>query len=253
LIHERLKQAREARGATLESVAGEIGVRARLLEIIESGAFAELPAGVYGRSSVRAYASAMGLNPEEALAEVAHLLVRPEDPLDGLARVKGHRRKPSARDAEPARHGCPPPATEPGEPPPPFTTSGDDDASPRLTWASTRADWWRPVVASLVDGALLGAIELVLIWLTVLACGTGIGPTLRVAGPAMAMLFVLIATLYFVLLGGVRNETLGTRVAGLRRARTRGTALDVRAVLVRARHCFTRQMPAPAEWRPAGG
>lgn len=264
MLNERLRHARESRGATIEEVARAIGVRARLLELIEAGEYDQLPAGVYARSSVRAYASAMALNPDEAIAEVENRLQRPEDPLDGLARAKGYKRRP-ARDAatEPPSGAAAAAALPPPAPPASSVTAAPALAAfdpaleapyaavstgPRLRWASMQADWWRPLLASAIDGALLGAIEIGLIWLTVLACGTGVGPTLRVAGPAMALLFVLIASLYFILLGGVRNETLGTRLAGLRRAPSPGVALSVRAVLVRARHCFTRQMPVPLGW-----
>jgi transcriptional regulator with XRE-family HTH domain len=262
LLNERLRHARESRGATIEEVARAIGVRARLLELIEAGDYDQLPAGVYARSSVRAYASAMALNPDEAIAEVEDRLQRPEDPLDGLARAKGYKRRP-ARDAAAAPPAGAAAAVPPAAPPASSVTAAPALAAfdpaleapsaaaptgPRLRWASMQADWWRPLVASAIDGALLGAIEIGLIWLTVLACGTGVGPTLRVAGPAMALLFVLIASLYFILLGGVRNETLGTRLAGLKRAPSPGVALSVRAVLVRARHCFTRQMPVPLGW-----
>jgi transcriptional regulator with XRE-family HTH domain len=260
LIHERLRQAREARGIGVDALAGAIGVRARWLEHIEAGEFGALPPGVYARSAIRAFASAMAIDPDEAVSEVAHLLMQPEDPLDGLARVKGHKRKPAAaREPEPVTGTLPASGpTEGRSAPVPFDVAsrslpGDPSVDrPRLAWASVTTDWWRPLLAATVDGLLLGAIELALIYLTVVACGTGLGPTLRVAAPAMAGLFVLIAGLYFVLLGGVHNKTLGTRVAGLRHAESPGGVLSVRAVFARACHCFSRRVPAPVEWRPDG-
>ena len=88
-LHLRLRQARDRRGLTLTAIAREQGVREHNLQLIERNAFEDLPTGLYGRAAVRAYASAVGLNADEAVADVADRLRTPEDPIDGLARVRG--------------------------------------------------------------------------------------------------------------------------------------------------------------------
>src|SRR5262245_37403261 len=88
-LHVRLKQARERRGLSMSTIARDSGVREINLELIERNRFEYLPTGLYGRSAVRAYATAVGLPADEAIGEVLHRLREPEDPIDGLARVRG--------------------------------------------------------------------------------------------------------------------------------------------------------------------
>ena len=97
MSYERLRRRREQKGWRIEELERRTGVRSRLLELIDRGQFAELPTGLYGRSAVRAYAEAVGLSADEVLEEVASLMPAVEDPLDGLARVRGIKRTPGAR------------------------------------------------------------------------------------------------------------------------------------------------------------
>src|SRR5574339_184150 len=92
-----LRQAREARGLTIDDIGRKTGARKALLHLIDDGAFERLPAGLYGRAAVRAYATAVGIDPAAALAAVAAELPRGEDPLDGLARVRGLARRAASR------------------------------------------------------------------------------------------------------------------------------------------------------------
>src|SRR3954469_25984811 len=98
LVHERLRLARLARGLTIESMAKRSGVRAEWLEAIDSGRFNELPAGIYARSAMRAYAAALNLNVNEILRLSAPLLPSVEDPIDAMRRLTG------IRTAAPAAH-----------------------------------------------------------------------------------------------------------------------------------------------------
>ena len=56
---------------------------------IDEGRFGELPPGLYARSYVRSFASAVGLDPAEALKEVEHLLPGAPDPLPVMRELKG--------------------------------------------------------------------------------------------------------------------------------------------------------------------
>ena len=184
-LHERLRQARQQRGLSLAAIARDRGVREYNLVLIERDAFEELPTGLYGRSAVRAYASAVGICAEDALAEVGDRLRAPEDPMDGLARVRGIERplqrraiEVAASVAHPALGGLP----------------------------------WRPQVATLIDAAILIAIDLALVQLTALVAGVRAADILRGALPSMLLLFILIAGVYYVLLGGIRRATIGARL-----------------------------------------
>jgi transcriptional regulator with XRE-family HTH domain len=88
-----LKKARQARGLTSSDVARETRLSPRTIAAIEEGRFDDLPAGLYARTSVRAYAGAVGLDPAEVLAEVQPLL--PDAPLDLLALAEARKSRTS--------------------------------------------------------------------------------------------------------------------------------------------------------------
>jgi transcriptional regulator with XRE-family HTH domain len=237
VTYQRLREVREAKGWSIAELAKRTGLTIKMLETIDRGELSQLPAGLYGRSGIRAYARAVGLDADAVLEEVTPLLATPEDPLDGLARVRGIRRAASisARAPQPIVR-----AVVPAAPAPSIPTASP---SPPIHESS-----WRPFAAAAVDGAVLVAIDVVLAWLTVMACGTGAIPALRSAAPALALLFLLIAALYFLLLGGVRNETFGARLAGLRAPEPNARVLDVRAIVMRARSSVLRESSLVVQW-----
>src|SRR5262245_20439400 len=161
-LHERLRLARERQGISLATIARKWGVREQNLVLIEQNAFEELPTGLYGRTAVRSYASAVGLSPDEALAEVSSRLRVLEDPLDGLARVRGLQR---------------PPARQPRSASPGIARLGE------LTMA------WRPQAAAAVDGVVLLSLDFLLLQLTALVAGVQATDIVRVAAPSMLVLF----------------------------------------------------------------
>jgi transcriptional regulator with XRE-family HTH domain len=185
-LHRRLKLARERRGLSLATIARQSGVRESTLDLIEGNRFEDLPSGLYGRNAVRAYATAVGVPVDEALAEVGDRLRTPEDPLDGLARVRGLARQPE-RTIKDILH-----------------VQGRE-----LTLSTTT----RAHVANVLDALTLLGIDYLLLELTALVAGVRATEVLRVAAPSMIALFVLIAALYFVLLGGLARATIGSRFA----------------------------------------
>ena len=188
-LHERLRLARDRRRVSLASIAKEWGVREQNLDLIERNRFEELPTGLYGRAAVRAYASAVGIPVDEALAEVAERLRTPEDPLDGLARVRGLTRQPE-RTFKEILH-----------------VSSPDVRLSSITLAG------RAHVANAIDALVLLAVDFLLLELTAVVAGVRATEVMRLAAPAMLALFVLIAALYFVLLGGLARATVGSRIA----------------------------------------
>jgi transcriptional regulator with XRE-family HTH domain len=185
-LHERLRLARQRRGLSLATIGKQWGVREQNLELIERDKFEELPTGLYGRSAVRSYATAVGIPVDEALAEVAHRLRTPEDPLDGLARVRGLIRQPE-RTIKEILHV----------------------ASPEIALSESS----RGHVANVLDGLVLLGLDFALLQLTAAVAGVGAAEILRIAAPSMIALFALIAALYFVLLGGLARATVGSKVA----------------------------------------
>jgi len=116
-----LRQAREARGSTVEEVSAATRIRARLLDALEAGDFAAFPGGdVQVRGFLRLYARYLGLPPDEALA-------RYDAEIEGVEPVLPRapaERRPSLPARAPTRplELHPPVAT----PPPPPSTMGLD-------------------------------------------------------------------------------------------------------------------------------
>jgi hypothetical protein len=79
-----MRDARIARGATLDEAEQVTRIRRKYLEAIEAGDFAQLPDGPPGRGFVRNYARYLGLDPEAAIslfeAEVGVPLIMLHDP-----------------------------------------------------------------------------------------------------------------------------------------------------------------------------
>ena len=101
VTYERLRLAREEKGFSPEELSRRTGIRQHMVELIERGEFSELPAGLYCRSVLRSYASAVGLDPNSVVESLRPYLPVPEDPLDGLARRHGHARKVEPKLPEP--------------------------------------------------------------------------------------------------------------------------------------------------------
>lgn len=84
-VGRMLREAREARGMTLEDVARATRIPLTSLQRVEEDALDELPAPVYARGFVRAYAKTVGLDPAEAMSLLG--------PLEG---PQGHPVEPAA-------------------------------------------------------------------------------------------------------------------------------------------------------------
>ena len=64
-----LKRERELRGITLDEIARETKISARMLACIDSDRFDQLPHGIFGRSFVRSYACYLGIDEQKAVQE----------------------------------------------------------------------------------------------------------------------------------------------------------------------------------------
>lgn len=185
-LHEQLRLARQRRGLSLATIARQWGVRETNLELIEQDKFEDLPTGLYGRAAVRAYATAVGLPGDEVLAEVMPRLRPLADPIEGLARVRGIDNKPERSLKDILRV-----------------------PTPAVNLSSTT----RGHVANILDALVLLVLDFVLLELTAAVAGVRATEILRIAAPWMLTLFLLIAALYFVMLGGLLRATVGSRIA----------------------------------------
>jgi len=88
--HRRyLYHARISSHLSLEQIGLRTALSPSVLRNIDEGRFHLLPSGLYARSYVRAFAGAVGLDPEAALAEVECFLPGAPDPLALLSEAKG--------------------------------------------------------------------------------------------------------------------------------------------------------------------
>lgn len=78
----QLRRERERAGVSLESIARKTNITASHFAALERGDCSHWPPGVYSRSFLRGYAIAVGLHPEQVLAEAAQYFSNFHD--DGL-------------------------------------------------------------------------------------------------------------------------------------------------------------------------
>ena len=226
-ISARLRRIRIERGARLEVIAHQNGMRVEWLQAIEQGRFSDLPSGLYGRSAVRRYGAALGLNPDEVLASCASALPRLEDPIAALGRLRGLPAKAHA-ERQPARDESQHPRQE----------TQEDAGMPSLAELPS----WRPLAAAAVDALVVMALLIVLVTGTV-AVGIPVAAFGRTAAWAFALLTLLMAGCYFVVLGGLVGSTLGELlVAGPDMIRADRRPLDLRALTDRTVGCALRDV-----------
>src|SRR5580658_9678753 len=79
-LGERLRAAREARGASLSDVADQIRIRSVYLTAMEQENWDAIGAPVYVRGFLRTYARYLKLDPEQAVAEFNATLPEPPAP-----------------------------------------------------------------------------------------------------------------------------------------------------------------------------
>lgn len=68
-LGEQLKQARERRGVGLDDIAQTTKIGTRFLRALEANNYDQLPGGIFNKGFIRAYARAVGLDEEQAIAD----------------------------------------------------------------------------------------------------------------------------------------------------------------------------------------
>ena len=99
-IGETLRREREKRNLQLDQVSRELKISTRFLEAIEQEQFDRLPGGVFAKSFARQYARLLGLDEEEAAAEVQRTLA-PSSSLPQFAEAAPNRGSPTTVEFAP--------------------------------------------------------------------------------------------------------------------------------------------------------
>jgi uncharacterized RDD family membrane protein YckC len=103
-----------------------------------------------------------------------------------------------------------------GPPPPPGGGYYDASSGPVL------AEWWQRLVARFIDGLLLGCVTSLTGLAQIKRVDTGNGLEWKVQGGGF-LLTIVIGTLYYGLMHGLRGQTLGKMALGLKVVK-KGTA-----------------------------
>jgi transcriptional regulator with XRE-family HTH domain len=97
----RLRRERERRRISIKSIAETTNIRAALFEQLERDDASRWPSGIFRRSFIRAYASAIGLDPESTVREFLAAFPDPAQPPDKDKTVaKATSEMPAARPPE---------------------------------------------------------------------------------------------------------------------------------------------------------
>lgn len=73
-LGEKIRQAREAKGASISEVAEQTRISALYLESIENNDYRGLPGGIFNKGFVKSYAKYVGLNEQDALQDYTRLI-----------------------------------------------------------------------------------------------------------------------------------------------------------------------------------
>jgi hypothetical protein len=206
-VYERLRQSRIARGEDLASIAQRAGVREALLQAIEEGRFTDLPRGIYGRSAIRSFATALGLDAAEVLTQCEPFLCPIDDPIDALARLRGIR--PTAKTAAPV--------------------------APQAEGAQSNeaAAIWKPMAAAAIDAGIIMVMLLLLVAATMTFYVVPLSAFRETSAPAFAIMGILLAGCYFVWFAGIAGATLGDRAMRISASPADQASHDLQSVLGR--------------------
>lgn len=82
----RLRRHRQRNRISIEEIASETRVKPELLEALENNDLSAWPRGVYARAWIRAYASAVGLDPGDTVDEFCRLFPQGDRRVTGTLR-----------------------------------------------------------------------------------------------------------------------------------------------------------------------
>jgi helix-turn-helix protein len=179
----QLRQARQAAGLELADIERQTRISPSILRWIDEGQFQRLPAGIYARSYVRAFAEAVGLDPGEVIASLQEALP-PVEEIAHAARTK--------------KAG------------PPLQNRIRDAVA-----ASSLPSWAVKLAAAALDAFALASLWFAILGMTAAVSARPVGETLRTGLPALAVIVAVVTALYFVIFAGIQGRTPGARLLGL--------------------------------------
>jgi transcriptional regulator with XRE-family HTH domain len=83
----RLRSARERQRISLSTIAEQTKIKASLLEALERDDVSQWPRGIFGRSHLRAYAQAIGLDPDKVVSEFLEVHPDPDEEIPAILEV----------------------------------------------------------------------------------------------------------------------------------------------------------------------
>lgn len=204
----RLSDARKAGREDLPGLAKRIGVREENLRAIEQGRFADLPAGIYGRASIRSFATAFGLDPAEVLAECESQLTPVAEPIHAMGKLHGVR--------QPARPSAAASSSAP---------LNAEDLQP----TGCAFPGWRLLAAAALDAGVAVALLLVVVVCAITAMMVPVA-ALGHSGPAFGLMGVLLGAAYFTWFGGLCGRTFGEQVFHVEAKNPARASMTLRAI-----------------------
>jgi hypothetical protein len=190
-----LHRARISRGISLARIATITCLSPRIVQQLDEGRFVELPGGVYARSYVRAFASAVGLDPEVMVAELVDSLPPAADPIT-LLRQNADRQTPEwiktvGRGGRRLSAWCG------------ITETAATPVPDRVPVPGPRRAWARP----LADVVLMIAFYPLVAALAMLASGGSAADVMRSGWIGVTACWTLIALTYLALLSRLVTRT----------------------------------------------
>jgi hypothetical protein len=218
--HFTLHGARVKRNIGLDELNARTSLSPVVLRKIDEGRFDELPPGVYARAYVKSFAAEVGLDPDEALRSIEHLLPGAPDPLPVLRELQppGFSERFSAKCAAIVRG---------------VKKRADMDTDAKPDEVQVEDTSMPRIGAAAIDALVLIVLNLAVVLLV--ALGTGIRPSslLRHGSGALGMLCAVPTVLYFILFNGIAGQTVGRRLCRLPEAHVHAP-LTLDAILRRA-------------------
>lgn len=99
----RLRQRREQQHIALVAIASQTKIKQSLLEELERDNVSHWPSGIFRRAFIRAYAQALGMEPDAVVREFLELYPDPVETIEMISAAAGSAPKPSA--GEPSQTG----------------------------------------------------------------------------------------------------------------------------------------------------
>ena len=186
-----LLRARLRRGLSLTDIRDRTRLSPHVLRLLDDGRFAELPAGLYARGYVRAYASAVDLDPDQTLDELSPQLPIAQDPIPRMLAI--------ARTDDPG-----------------WLITIEEARASAGGWIDAKTARLRahlPVRDTLkalgMDVSILVVLQAVSTMLTAWMCGVGVQALLTTSGLPLAAVWGFQVSLYLTLVFRVRRLRTG--------------------------------------------